>query len=209
MKKHPNYPKSIQIYFQELSRIIGDTQPDKIFQVAEVLFRAWKNGGTVFVIGCGGSASTASHFVCDLTKCTIVPGKKRFKAIALVDNTPLISAWTNDSGWATVFAEQLEPWLTEKDVLVGFSVHGGSVNSEVGLRSQNLGRVMELAKERKTKIIAFAGFDGGAMKKMADVCIVVPIDKEPFATPLIESFHVVLHHLVCGILLKQMIADSK
>ena len=165
--------------------------------------------GTVFVMGCGGSASTATHFVCDLAKCTISPGKKRFKATALVDNIPLNSAWTNDSGWGTVFVEQLEPWLTKKDVLVGFSVHGGSGDGDAGPWSQNLVKAMKLAKERGAKIIGFSGFDGGAMKKMADACIVVPIFSEPLGTPIVEGFHVVLHHLICGIILKERVAKEK
>ena len=145
-------------------------------------------------MGCGGSASTATHFAADLAKTIMVDGKRGFKAISLVDNIPLVSAWTNDRGWGTVFAGQLEPWLTKNDVLIGFSVHGGSGSGEAGPWSQNLVAAMKLAKERKAKIIGFSGFNGGAMKKMADVCLVVPINSEDYGTPVVEAFHVVLHH---------------
>jgi len=197
------------IYFQELRRIIEEVSLPEVEKAADILFEAWKEGGTVFVAGCGGSASTASHFACDLAKATIVPGKKRFKTYSLVDNTPLISAWTNDEGWQSVFAQQLEPWLTEKDVLVGFSVHGGSESGGGPSWSENLTCAMKLAKERGAKVVGFAGFDGGAMKKMADVCIVVPADTEPLATPLVESFHVVLHHFICSIILRKKIAETE
>ncbi len=187
----------IDRYFAELERIIREIPREDIDQAIESLFEAWKDGGTVYTMGNGGSASTATHFACDLAKVTIVPGKRRFKVISLVDNVSLNSAWTNDSGFGSVFAEQLEPWLREGDVLIGLSVHGGSGAGEAGLWSQNLVRAIALAKERKARIVGFSGFGGGAMKEMADVCVVVPINVEPLGTPLVEAFHVVLHHLVC------------
>src|SRR3972149_4087408 len=67
----------------------------------------------------------------------------------------LFDTWNNDQGWGSVFSGQLEPWLTKNDVLVGFSVHGGSGADEAGPWSQNLAQAMKLAKERKSKIIGF------------------------------------------------------
>ena len=175
----------------------------KIEKAVNILFNAWKKGKVVYAMGCGGSASTATHFVCDLAKSTIIEGhslgEKRFKTLALVDNIPLNSAWTNDSGWQSVFMEQLRNWISKGDVLVGFSVHGGNV-----VWSGNLKKAMLLAKARGAKVIGFAGFDGGAMKELADACIVVPIDEEPLATPIVESAHVMLHHLICYLLRKRI-----
>lgn len=186
----------INEFFSELERIIKKIDNQKIQKVIDILFDAWENEKTVFVMGCGGSASTATHFAADLSKTILVPGAKGLKAMALVDNIPLVSAWTNDSGWNTIFKEQLEPWLKKDDILVGFSVHGGSGEGEVNIWSQNLVQAMKLAKERKAKIVGFSGFSGGAMTQMANVNIIVPINSEPFGTPLVEAFHVVLHHLV-------------
>jgi D-sedoheptulose 7-phosphate isomerase len=137
----------------------------------------------------------------------MVPGKRRLKAIALVDNIPLVSAWTNDSGFESIFAEQLEAWLKEGDVLIAISVHGGSGEGEAGPWSQNLLRAVALGKERKARVIGLSGFDGGALREMADVCIVVPVDSEPLGTPLVESLHVAVHHLLC-LALKLRIAES-
>lgn len=182
-------------YFDLISNIVKEFETSSEYQkTVDLLFECLENQGTVFVMGCGGSASTATHFAADLAKTTIVADKPRFKAMALVDNIPLVSAWTNDSGWASIFVEQLKPWITKKDVLVGFSVHGGSGEGEVGLWSQNLIAAMRFAKEKGAKVIGFSGFDGGAMKKMADVCVVVPVDYEPYGTPVVEAMHVVLHH---------------
>jgi len=190
----------INEYLEALKRVVKAIPRYKIDEVIELLFEAWKDGKAVFIMGNGGSASTATHFACDLAKGTIVVGKRRFKVMGLTDNIPLVSAWTNDSGFACIFAEQLVPWLSKGDVLIGFSVHGGSGEGDAGPWSQNLMRATAMAKERKAKIIGFSGFDGGAMKETADVCIVVPVDSEPLGTPLVESFHVILHHLICSAL---------
>lgn len=198
----------IERYFTEVERVARAISREDVDRVIEVLFEAWQRGGTVFIMGNGGSASTATHFVCDLAKVTIVDGLSRFKVVSLTDNIPLVSAWANDNGFGTIFVEQLRPWLKEGDVLVGLSVHGGSGQGEAGPWSQNLVRAMKLARERKAKIVGLSGFDGGAMKEMADACIVVPIDAEPLGTPLVEAFHVVLHHLVCTAL-RQKIEATK
>ena len=182
-------------FFSELQRIIQETDKQKIQEVTGILFDAWENDKTVFVMGCGGSASTATHFAADLSKTILVPGAKGLKAMALVDNIPLVSAWVNDYGWNTIFKEQLEPWIKNGDVLVGFSVHGGS-GEEANFWSQNLVQAMKLAKDRGAKIIGFSGFDGGAMAKMSDASLVVSINSEPLGTPLVEGYHVVLNHLI-------------
>ena len=183
-------------YFQKIAEIsqllIGSKE---YVHVLDMLMSCYRRGGTVFTMGCGGSASTATHFAADLAKTTRVGKKPGFKALSLVDNIPLVSAWTNDRGWGSVFAGQLEPWLTKDDVLVGFSVHGGTTQGDIaGPWSQNLVAAMRLAQKRKAKIIGFAGFDGGAMKKMADAALIIPIQTEPYGTPAIEAMHVVIHH---------------
>ena len=197
----------IDAYLEALQDL-GQTLPRQdIYRVVDILFDAWQAGNAVYTMGNGGSASTASHFACDLAKCTIVPGRKRLRATALVDNVPLVSAWTNDSGFGSIFAQQLEPWLEEGDVVIELSVHGGSGDGDAGPWSQNLMQVARLAKERGARVIGFSGFGGGALKEMADVCLVVPVDEEPLGTPLVESYHVALHHLVC-IALRLRIAED-
>jgi phosphoheptose isomerase len=163
---------------------LGFVDSPEYKKVVDILFDCWKRGGVVFTMGCGGSASTATHFAADLAKT--VGG---FKAISLVDNIPLVSAYTNDLGWESVFEGQLKNWITPDDVLVGFSVHGGNKKW-----SGNLTAGMKLAKKAGAKIIGFSGFDGGAMKELSDACLVVPTNSEVYGTPLVEAFHVVLAH---------------
>jgi D-sedoheptulose 7-phosphate isomerase len=198
----------IGVYLDAVQEIGQALPREDIQRVVDVLYEAWRQDKAVFTMGNGGSASTATHLACDLAKCTIVPGHRRLKVMALVDNVPLVSAWTNDSGFGSVFAEQLEPWLKEGDVLIGLSVHGGSGAGDAGPWSQNLSRAVRLARERGAKVIGFSGFDGGALKEMADVCLVIPIDEEPLGTPLVESYHVLLHHLICTALRLRITEDS-
>jgi D-sedoheptulose 7-phosphate isomerase len=196
-----------ELYLGRLAELASGLSRAAIRQAVDILYDAWRREATVFTMGNGGSASTATHLAADLSKFAMVPGKRRLKAIALVDNIPLVSAWTNDSGFESIFAEQLEAWLKEGDVLIAISVHGGSGEGEAGPWSQNLLRAVALGKERKARVIGLSGFDGGALREMADVCIVVPVDSEPLGTPLVESLHVAVHHLLC-LALKLRIAES-
>jgi len=196
--------KEIKQYFSEIKEICDDISREDIDKVIEILFDAWKNGNQVFFCGNGGSAGTATHFMCDLFKVTIVEGKKRFKAFCLNDNIPLMTALINDEGWDKLFIEQLINLYRKGDVLVCFSVHGGAGRDKAGAWSQNLLKAMDYVKQNGGKTIGFAGFDGGAMNELADACIVVPFD----ATPHVEAFHVVLQHLI-AFRLKEKIENYK
>ena len=192
----------IERYLVEMKQAIDALSPLEIDRAIEALFDAWKRGATVFLIGNGGSASTATHFACDLSKVTIAPGKPRLKAVSLCDNVPLMSAWTNDSGFEHVFSEQLRNLMRPGDVLVAISVHGGAGEDRGGPWSQNLLRAVRTAREEfGATIVAFAGFDGGVLRQIADICVLVPVA----STPQVESFHLALEHLI-SFCLKEKIA---
>jgi len=183
-------------FVEQSQRTIARLDQSALVAMIECLMGVWRRRGTVYVMGNGGSASTASHFAADLAKYTIVAGKPRFKVLGLTDNLPLVSSWTNDGGFNSIFAEQMAAWLEPGDALVGFSVHGGSGSGDAGPWSQNLVRAMQAAKDAGASVIAFSGFEGGAMAQMADHCITVPVLAEQLGTPIVESVHVLLHHLV-------------
>lgn len=161
-------------------------QESDINEIIEILRDVKEKGKQVFICGNGGSASTATHFAADLFKMSDI------KAVSLVDNIPLVSAITNDDGWSEVYIKQLEKWFNSGDILIAISVHGGSGEDQAGPWSQNLIRAIAFAQSRKGKVIGFAGFDGGAMRHMCDNCIVIPAE----STPIVESFHSILHHMI-------------
>ena len=193
----------VKSYLSEMKGIIEDIPVGDIDRAIELLFEAWRKGGQVFICGNGGSASTATHFACDLSKTTIVGGKRRFKAYCLNDNIPLMSALINDEGFDNLFYEQLKERFQSGDILICISVHGGAGKDRAGLWSQNLLKAMKYAQEMGGKTIGLSGFDGGPMKEIADACIVVPAS----STPQVESFHLALEHLICSCL-KEKIAES-
>ncbi len=183
-------------YLQEVARIASELDRQEIEKVLNILYEAWEKDRTIFIMGNGGSASTASHFVCDLNKWTIVEGKKRFRVVGLVDNVPWVSALTNDNGFESIYVEQLMNLAKPGDVVIGLSVHGGSGKDKAGPWSQNLLKAMRYIQQNGGKAIGMSGFDGGPMKEIADACIVVPIH----STLLVESFHLTLEHLICDCL---------
>jgi D-sedoheptulose 7-phosphate isomerase len=186
----------IDKFLKQFASIAQKISVSDIEKAIEVLFDAWRNGNSVFIFGNGGSASTATHFASDLAKGTIVEGKRRFRAISLTDNVPLITALTNDNGFSAVFVEQLKGLLRKGDVVVAISVHGGSGQDKAGIWSQNLLAAVQYARDNSAKSVGLVGFDGGALKKLADVCIVVPAE----STPYVESWHATLEHLICNCL---------
>jgi D-sedoheptulose 7-phosphate isomerase len=189
-----NMENFVSGYLSELEAVVRRVSHDDIRGVMALLFEAWKGGKQVFVAGNGGSASTAAHFACDLAKFTAVEGKRRFRAICLNDNVPLVSALTNDLGWDSVYYEQLRNLMYRGDVLVVISVHGGSGADKAGVWSQNLLKAAKFVQQNGGKVIGLSGFDGGAIKQVADACIVAPVN----STPQVEGFHAVLTHMLCA-----------
>ena len=193
----------VDAYLQDLGSVVKRVSRDEINGAIGLLFEAWLEGRQVFLAGNGGSASTATHFACDLAKFTSVEGMKRFRVIALNDNTPLVSALTNDLGWENVYVEQLKNLMQHGDVLVVISVHGGSGADKAGVWSQNLLKAAKFVQSNGGKVVGLAGFDGGVLKEVADACMVAPVN----STPQVEGFHVVLTHLICAGL-RELIAEA-
>jgi len=152
-------------YLVELEEAVRLLRRDSLWQATQTLFDAWRRGAQIFILGNGGSAATASHMANDLNKLTITPGKPRFKAIALTDNIPLMTAWGNDTSYEEIFAEQLTNFIQAGDVVVAISASGNS---------PNVLRAVQVARQHGAITIALTGDTGGKLKTMVDYCVLTP-----------------------------------
>jgi D-sedoheptulose 7-phosphate isomerase len=196
----------VEAYLTETAEIAAASSRDDLARVIEVLFEAYRTDKHIYTCGNGGSAANASHLACDLAKFTWSADKKRFRVSSLCDNPALISALTNDEGFHSIFVEQLRPVLGSGDVVVCLSVHGGAGADKAGPWSQNLVAAATFAKEVGAKVVALVGYDGGALRQMADASVIVPAARNGHtSTPHVEGFHEVYHHLICE-RLRQLVA---
>jgi D-sedoheptulose 7-phosphate isomerase len=190
-------------YLAQTAEIARRSSREDLAAVIDVLFEAYLGDHTIYTCGNGGSAANASHLACDIAKFTWADGKRRFKASSLCDNAALISALSNDVGFHRIFVDQLQGRMRAGDVLVCLSVHGGSGADQAGPWSQNLVGAASYAKSCGGKVVALVGYDGGALRGMADASALVPSsDDGHTSTPHVEGFHEVYHHLICQRLLE-------
>ena len=177
-------------YLGYLSEVLKSIDRKEIGKFAETLLDAREREATVFFIGNGGSAATASHFANDIAVGTNSYFKP-FRAISLTDNQAIITAIGNDFGFDEIFSRQLQLLGKQGDVVVAISASGNS---------KNLLKAFEYAKENEIKTVAITGFSGGAMKEMADEGIHVPTGPKEYGPA--EDAHMILDHLLGNYLLR-------
>lgn len=173
----------ISQYFSELEQMVQAISLAHLQQVLSLLEEAYYNGHRIFIMGNGGSAATASHFALDLAKNTIMPNVPRLKAISLTDHVPLITAWSNDTAYEHIFAEQLANLVEPGDVAIGISASGNS---------PNVINALALAKRSRAYTIGLLGAKGGKIKDMVDAYVLAPgqnIEQE-------EDAHMILAHVI-------------
>ncbi len=155
--------------------------------------RCRKDKKRIFIIGNGGSASTAQHLTSDLNKWATGDGQAPVRAICLNDNMSSMTALTNDDGWENVYDAQLNNLEAEAgDVIIAISVHGGKGSDAAGVWSQNLTKAIANVKEHGGYAVGITGFDGGAMAELCDAHINVPAE----STPHVEGLHLVVTHCI-------------
>ena len=180
----------IAIFLSETRRLLEQLSPVSIAAAKDILLDCYRARGRVFTMGNGGSASTAQHFACDLAKYVIPNGHRPFDVRCLTDNAPLYTAWANDAEKEDVFVNQLRELISEKDVLLAISVHGGT-----GF-SADLVRAIRYANHVGSRTIALVGFDGGILHRECTCSILVPIR----STPQTEAIHLVVEHLLMDLI---------
>ena len=154
----------------------------------KLLVELKKRKGRLFLLGVGGGAANCSHAVNDFRKIANI------EAYTPIDNVSELTARTNDDGWKTVFVNWLKVSnLSSKDAIMVLSVGGGNLEKNI---SPNIVEALKYAKEVKASIIGIVSRDGGYTKKVADVCIMVPVIKDEFITPFAESFQALIWHLI-------------
>ncbi|MCJ7536118.1 MAG: SIS domain-containing protein [Anaerolineales bacterium] len=173
----------VNTYIDELKMTLDQLSEEVIEQVLDILHEARLDNRQVFILGNGGSASTASHFVCDLGKNTRVQGTPNFRVMGLTDNMALFSALANDEGYENVFSQQLGNHLQPGDVVIGISTSGNS---------PNVINAMHFANNMGAKTRGFTGFTSGELGSMVDIDLHVP----SHSIEQVEDIHLVLEHLI-------------
>jgi D-sedoheptulose 7-phosphate isomerase len=173
----------VEIYLQKVSLVLRRLPFAQIDRVTDVLWNAYQDNRSVYLFGNGGSAALASHCACDFGKGTVVNGNRRFRVLALTDNVPLVTAWANDARYDDIFSEQLRSLLQAKDVIFAISGSGNSQNVLNGLKA---------GRELGAYTIGLTGFQGGKMKALCDICVVIPSDN----MQVIEDLHLSVTHSI-------------
>jgi len=175
--------EAMRTYFERLRSLLADVPETHLDSVVDMLLKARNDGRRVYVVGNGGSASTATHFVCDLQKSATVTGEAPIRAIGLVDNAALMTAWANDFSYEQVFAGQIAALVEPEDVVIVMSASGNSPNIVAALRA---------AAARHAYTVAFVGFDAGTAGQIADLAVHIPCHEYG----LVEDVHSALGHAI-------------
>ena len=170
-------------YFDNVVQAIEKMPLSTIDRIVNALMQAYESGRMVYLFGNGGSAALASHFACDLGKGAANGSGKRFQVVAFTDNVPLITAWANDARYEDIFAEQLINFVRPDDV--AFAISGSG-------RSRNVINALKVARDAGALTIGLTGFQGGDMKDLCDVCLIIPSDN----MQVIEDLHLSVTHAV-------------
>lgn len=170
-------------YFDYLKTLIDQLNIENVSEFIELILRAREDDKTIFFIGNGGSASTASHFVNDISLGSR-QFEKPFRAISLCDNQAVITAIGNDDGYENIFLQQLQTQAKQGDVLVAISASGNS---------PNIIKAIKWAKDKGINTVGLSAFDGGLLAEESDLNIHVPTKIGEYGPA--EDLHMV----ICGL----------
>ncbi|GBD96586.1 MAG TPA: SIS domain-containing protein [Nitrospirae bacterium] len=181
-------------YLDQLKELLDIFPHERFEEIGQALMSAYDKEKQVFIMGNGGSGSTASHFTCDINKGCCYDLEKKFKVICLNDNMPTILAYANDVSYNNIFVEQLRNLLQPGDVVIGIS---GSGNSE------NVLLALSYAKQKGARTIGLTGFDGGRLAHIVDLPFVAAIDD----MQKVEDMHMIVVHMLMQYLCKALRSD--
>ena len=176
---------------EKASQLIDD---EKMTAVVDVVVRALAAGKPLLVCGNGGSAADAMHITGELVGRFLIE-RRALKAICLADNPAVLTAWSNDYSYETVFARQVEAYGEPGAVLLGISTSGNSANVVAAF---------EKAREMGVVTVAMTGEGGGRMASVSDHLLAVPSR----VTPLIQQLHICLYHYLCMAIERRMVEPA-
>jgi D-sedoheptulose 7-phosphate isomerase len=179
-------------YIASARAILASIPEDTIDKALAIVEDTYRKSKVIFIFGNGGSAATSSHLAEDLSKGCACENKPALKAMSLTDNTPLLTALSNDFSYEAVFQKQLEIIYSPGDTVLAISASGNSKNVIHGV---------EYAKAHGGRIIGFTGFDGGKLRTLSDANVHVPFND----FGLVEDMHLLLGHILTACM-KQFIA---
>lgn len=183
-----DFTANIRGYIEKEIEVLRRLDVQELDRAVNAIVETRERGGTIYTLGNGGSAATASHMVCDLAKgCSEALGGAKFRVECLCDNTPILMAIANDYCYEDVFVRQLQGKLQAEDLVIAIS---GSGNSE------NVVRALVYAKETGTPVIGVTGYDGGKVKQLADYTMHVDIADMQIA----EDVHMIFDHMTMRVL---------
>lgn len=175
--------KTIKNYLDLVKDTITKLDSIQLEKAVDAFMRVYQEGKTIYVMGNGGSAATATHIAGDMVKGASFGLEKRFRVISLTDNMTAIMAIANDVSYDEIFVEQLKNFIQSGDLVLGIS---GSGNSN------NVVKSLELAKSKGVQTIAFCGYKGGKISELADIVIHAKvIDME-----VSEDLHLIAFHTI-------------
>jgi D-sedoheptulose 7-phosphate isomerase len=177
--------ESIEIKEQVLKHLIP-----QIESAAKLMIDALKKKNKVLFFGNGGSAADAQHLAAELVG-RYLKERKALPAIALTTDSSVITSWSNDYGFETLFSRQIEALGRKGDIAFGISTSGNSRNVIEGLAK---------AKELGLKTIGLLGCDGGRIADIVDLAITVPSR----STPRIQESHITIGHIICGLIEQEL-----
>ncbi|SEO46168.1 SIS domain-containing protein [Mucilaginibacter sp. OK283] len=189
MERREQLKDYLKDYTSRLTAILDKIEVEQLEKVVTAMITAFKNGKTIYVVGNGGSAATASHMQADFRFFVRYFSKFRPKIFALTDNVPMITAIGNDNNFDDVFVEQMRGQFVSGDVLIAISASGNS---------PNLVRAAEFANELGGTSIAFVGFLGGKLNEISTIPLYTPNPKGDYGP--IEDVHMILNHIIVNYL---------
>ena len=190
LKSEQEQKELIRNYLNRDIEAIQRLNIDEIHRTMGALWDAYEREATIYIFGNGGSAATASHFVCDFNKGVSEKKNRKFNFVCLNDNTSLVMAIANDISYEDVFRFQLINKLKPTDLVIGIS---GSGNS------RNVIRAVEYAKEVGTPVIGITGYHGGRLKELADYHTDAMTDDMQIS----EDMHMIFDHMMYNVFTRE------